>query len=211
MKASLEGQYLAKEWLWQRRRTSGGVACLSGSQVSVGELWFSGAPRTRRFALHLATGDCIFYTNETQTELRLMFRRFSLGRELKYSTHGRIRSRVIMKKLSAALVAEPKEQTRTRSRRSPKKKRQPKYNVILWDDNDHTYEYVIHLLTDIFGYAKEKGFQIAETVDNSGKAICLTTTREHAELKRDQIHAFGKDDRLARCAGSMWATIEPVE
>ena len=41
------------------------------------------------------------------------------------------------------------------------------------------------------------------------KAICLTTTREHAELKADQIHAYGKDDLIAGCKGSMSSTIEP--
>jgi len=30
-------------------------------------------------------------------------------------------------------------------------------------------------------------------VDTQGKVIVFTTTKEHAELKRDQIHAFGKD------------------
>jgi ATP-dependent Clp protease adaptor protein ClpS len=37
----------------------------------------------------------------------------------------------------------------------------------------------------------------------------LTTTKEHAELKRDQIHAYGRDGLIERCKGSMWATIEP--
>jgi ATP-dependent Clp protease adaptor protein ClpS len=32
---------------------------------------------------------------------------------------------------------------------------------------------------------------------------------EHAELKRDQIHAYGKDPRMERCKGSMSAIIEP--
>ena len=50
---------------------------------------------------------------------------------------------------------------------------------------------------------------MAEEVDSRGRAIVLTTTREHAELKRDQIHAFGKDALIDDCAGSMSATIEP--
>jgi hypothetical protein len=32
---------------------------------------------------------------------------------------------------------------------------------------------------------------------------------EHAELKRDQIHAFGADRLIARSKGSMSASIEP--
>jgi len=50
--------------------------------------------------------------------------------------------------------------------------------------------------------------QLAEQVDTEGRAVVLTTTREHAELKRDQIHAYGKDAEIAECQGSMWATIE---
>ena len=39
---------------------------------------------------------------------------------------------------------------------------------------------------------------------------CPHCTRELAELKRDQIHAFGRDDLIEGCLGSMWATIEPA-
>jgi ATP-dependent Clp protease adaptor protein ClpS len=89
-----------------------------------------------------------------------------------------------------------------------KPKRQPRYHVVLWNDDDHTYEYVIAMLRRLFGIEPEKGFRIAEEVDQSGRAVVLTTTREHAELKRDQIHAFGADRLLARSKGSMSASIE---
>ncbi len=49
------------------------------------------------------------------------------------------------------------------------------------------------MLLELFGHPPEKGYQLAQEVDNSGRAILLTTTKEHAELKRDQIHAYGKD------------------
>ena len=115
-----------------------------------------------------------------------------------------------MAKETKSAVAVPNQTPATaperQSRRKPKK--QPRYHVILWDDNDHTYDYVIRMMRKVFGHTIEQGFQIAEAVDNSGRAICLTTTREHAELKRDQIHSFGKDDAIARCKGSMSSTIE---
>ncbi len=91
------------------------------------------------------------------------------------------------------------------------RKKQPRYQVILWDDDDHSFEYVIRMMRRLFGFPLEQGLQIAEEVDTRGRAICLTTTREHAELKRDQIHAFGRDRLIATCQGSMWATIEPVD
>ena len=97
----------------------------------------------------------------------------------------------------------------TKPRGDQKPRRQPRYHVILWDDNDHTYDYVIAMMQRLFGHPLERGMQIAKEVDARGRAICLTTTKEHAELKCEQIHAFGKDSLIARCAGSMWATIEP--
>ncbi len=92
-----------------------------------------------------------------------------------------------------------------------KVRRQPPYNVILHDDDDHTFEYVITMLQQLFGYPREKGMQMAMEVHTTGRVIVLTTTREHAELKRDQIHAFGPDPYSSReCKGSMSASIEPA-
>lgn len=88
--------------------------------------------------------------------------------------------------------------------------RQPRYQVILWNDDDHTFDYVINMLKKLFGHPRPLGMQIARTVDKQGKAVCLTTTLEHAELKRDQIRAFGRDQLIAHCQGSMSATIQPV-
>ena len=88
-------------------------------------------------------------------------------------------------------------------------KRQPRYHVVLWDDDDHSYEYVVLMMKQVFGHTVERGFLIAKEVDSAGRAICLTTTKEHAELKRDQILAFGRDHLIERCKGSMSASIEP--
>jgi ATP-dependent Clp protease adaptor protein ClpS len=96
-------------------------------------------------------------------------------------------------------------------RTDPKTKRQPPYHVILWNDDDHSYEYVILMLMKVFGYPPEKGFGMAKEVDTQGRVIVMTTTLEHAELKRDQIHAYGKDDLVAGCKGSMRSTLEAAE
>ncbi len=118
-----------------------------------------------------------------------------------------------MSKSGQAAVAEPVVSTERRrkvdQRREPR--RQPRYQVILWDDDDHTYDYVIRMMQQLFGHTLERAYELACEVDSFGRAICLTTTREHAELKRDQIHAYGKDVMIARCQGSMYSTIEPVE
>ena len=115
-----------------------------------------------------------------------------------------------MKAASATAEPETTKEERAQADRSKNPKRQPRYHVVLWDDDDHTYDYVIRMLKDLFGFPVEKSYQLACDVDANGKVVCLTTTREHAELKRDQIHAFGKDQLIAKCAGSMSSTIEPV-
>lgn len=89
---------------------------------------------------------------------------------------------------------------------------QPRYHVILLNDDDHTYRYVIEMMMVVFSHPPEKGFLIAKEVDKAGRAICLTTTLEHAELKQEQVHAYGPDPYLGReCKGSMTAILEPAE
>jgi ATP-dependent Clp protease adaptor protein ClpS len=103
--------------------------------------------------------------------------------------------------LPAVPKAKPQEKTR----------RQPPYNVVLLDDDFHTFEYVITMLQQLFGHPREKGYQMAVEVHTTGRVIVLTTTKEHAELKRDQIHAFGADPLASReCKGSMSSIIEPA-
>lgn len=92
-----------------------------------------------------------------------------------------------------------------------KTKRQPPYHVILLNDDDHTYQYVIHMLQVLFGHPPETGFEMAREVDTKGRVIVDTTSLERAELKQDQIHAFGPDPLIPRCQGSMSAVIEPAE
>jgi ATP-dependent Clp protease adaptor protein ClpS len=97
----------------------------------------------------------------------------------------------------------------------PSKKRKPAqlppFHVILLNDDDHSFDYVIEMLSVLFAYPPEKGMTLAKEVDTEGRVIVLTTHKEMAELKRDQIHAYGVDPRVAVCKGSMSATIEPAE
>src|SRR5207247_11403203 len=104
-------------------------------------------------------------------------------------------------------VAEPEQKRKPKPRKKPPRQ-QPRYHVILWNDDDHSYDYVVEMMQKLFGHQPEKGYQIAKEVDSQGKAVCLTTTLEHAELKRDQIHAYGPDKRSDKSKGSMSASIE---
>jgi len=87
---------------------------------------------------------------------------------------------------------------------------QPLFNVVLIDDDEHTYDYVIEMLVKVFGRSVEESFELAREVDHQGRVIVETTHQERAELKRDQILGFGADPRLLRSHGSMGARIEPA-
>ena len=86
----------------------------------------------------------------------------------------------------------------------------PLYNVVLLDDDEHTYEYVIEMLQKLFAFSKTDAFQHAVEVDSTGRTIVMTCELAQAEFGRDQIHAFGADPRMPQSKGSMSAIVEPV-
>ena len=100
--------------------------------------------------------------------------------------------------------------TRPREKKVQKLEGLPPYDVILLDDDDHSFEYVVRMLKTLFGHPLEKGYRMAMEVHTTGRVVVATTNLEQAELKRDQIHAFGPDPLVPRCKGSMSATVEPA-
>ena len=85
------------------------------------------------------------------------------------------------------------------------------YNVVLLDDDDHTYDYVIEMLMNIFGHSIQESYLMACEVDFKGRVIVCTTSKDDAEKKKEEILNFGPDYRLSRSTGSMNAIIEPAE
>ena len=106
-------------------------------------------------------------------------------------------------------VAEPQVKVKPGTRPVPKLL--PPFNVVLLDDDDHTYDYVIEMLGVVFTYDIERAFSMAKEVDKAGRVIVLTTYKEFAELKCEQILAYGADPRLSRSNGSMRAIVEPAD
>jgi ATP-dependent Clp protease adaptor protein ClpS len=85
------------------------------------------------------------------------------------------------------------------------------YHVILLNDEDHTYDYVIEMLMEIFEMDEDKAYQHTVEVDTKGHSRLATLPLSKAEIKRDQIHNYGADPRLARSRGGMAALLEPAE
>ena len=87
---------------------------------------------------------------------------------------------------------------------------EPLYHVVLLDDDDHTYDYVVEMLVKIFRLTETVAFRHAVEVDTEGRTVVLTCPLEEAQRKRDEIHAYGADPRLERSKGPMSAIIEPA-
>jgi len=85
------------------------------------------------------------------------------------------------------------------------------WNVVLLDDDEHSYEYVITLAQELFAHPLERAYQIAKTVDADGRAVLKTTHRELAELKREQVIGFGRDLLISSSTGPMRVVLEPAE
>jgi ATP-dependent Clp protease adaptor protein ClpS len=69
---------------------------------------------------------------------------------------------VIISGVAVAAVGLEEETVQRREAKDDKKpKKQPPYHVILWNDDDHTYQYVVAMLQKLFGHPVEKGYSMA--------------------------------------------------
>lgn len=84
------------------------------------------------------------------------------------------------------------------------------FHVVLLDDDEHTYDYVIEMLQKLFFLSLQLAFQHAVEVDTTGRTIVMTCERLQAEFARDQIHAYGADPRMPKSKGSMSAIVVPA-
>jgi len=85
------------------------------------------------------------------------------------------------------------------------------HHVILLNDEDHTYDYVIEMLIAVFDVSEARAYEHTVEVDTKGHSRIVTLPLKQAEEKRDLVHAFGPDPRLPRSLGSMAALLEPAD
>jgi len=115
-----------------------------------------------------------------------------------------------------AAVAEPIVTTQTAPRtksqadQSTQTRRQPPYNVVVLNDEEHTFEYVIDLLVKIFRHSMPTAEALTWQIHSAGRAVVYTTHKEKAELKRDQVLQWGPDPRMSISKGPLGCYIEPV-
>ena len=104
----------------------------------------------------------------------------------------------------------PKPSTAPETEILEREQKTPLFRVVLLDDNDHTYDYVIEMLQAIFIFTIDQAYRHAEEVDRRGRTVLITCELPQAEFARDQIRSYGPDWRLIRSKGSMSAIVEPA-
>jgi ATP-dependent Clp protease adaptor protein ClpS len=109
-----------------------------------------------------------------------------------------------MKSVTATPVLRPETEEFEQQRNSPL------YHVVLLDDDEHTYDYVVEMLQKLFLFPEHLAFQHAVEVDTSGRTIVITCELPQAEFARDQIQSYGADPRMPKSKGSMSAVLIPA-
>jgi ATP-dependent Clp protease adaptor protein ClpS len=92
-----------------------------------------------------------------------------------------------------------------------KSQKEKLYHVIILNDDEHTYDYVVEMLQNVFGFDLQTAIARTIEADTTGSSIVWTCGLTEAENKRDRIHAYGPDWRLPHSRGSVAALVEPAE
>lgn len=112
--------------------------------------------------------------------------------------------------LGGSTVVEPEVIPETETNQKTKDKQSPNYAVILFDDDSHSYAYVVEMMMTLFSMTAQQGFDIAYEVDHIGQSTVKICPLEDAKNALNQIINYGPDHRMENSTGSMGACIEPV-
>jgi len=82
------------------------------------------------------------------------------------------------------------------------------WKVVLYNDEDHTYDYVVSVLVAVCGMAKEQAFRCAVEVDLCGRTTVFYGSHEDCKNVAAKINSWGPDHRLLRSRGSMNSAVE---
>lgn len=84
------------------------------------------------------------------------------------------------------------------------------WKVVLFNDEEHTYDYVVEMLTQVCRLSRENAFRCAVEVDMTGRTIVFYGTRNVCEGTQAKITAYGPDHRLPQSMTSMNAEVQAL-
>lgn len=110
------------------------------------------------------------------------------------------------KELSEPEIAPP--DTEEEFETAPQAQTQHPCKVVLYNDEEHTYDYVVEMLTHASRLSRENAFRCAVEVDLTGRTIVHYGTREACAGVVARIAAYGPDHRLPQSMTSMNAEVQ---
>jgi ATP-dependent Clp protease adaptor protein ClpS len=105
-------------------------------------------------------------------------------------------------------VTRPKPGTEPEVETEPQTQLSEPCKVILFNDEEHTYDYVVEMLTHASRLSRENAFRCAVEVDLTGRTIVHYGPREECEGVVTRITAYGPDHRLPQSMTSMNAEVQ---
>lgn len=86
----------------------------------------------------------------------------------------------------------------------------PPYNLILENDDYHSFEFVMDVLQKALGYNQQRAFLLTHEAHTKGRAVVWTGSKEVAELKLEQIKSFHEIRTDGAKFGPLGCYIEPA-
>jgi ATP-dependent Clp protease adaptor protein ClpS len=82
------------------------------------------------------------------------------------------------------------------------------FKVVLFNDEEHTYDYVVEMLTGVCRLSRDNAFRCAVEVDLTGRTIVFYGPQNDCADACSKIMSYGPDHRLPQSMGSMNAEVQ---
>ena len=84
---------------------------------------------------------------------------------------------------------------------------QKNWRVVLYNDEEHTYDYVVEMLMEICRFSRNQAFRCAVEIDLTGKSAVFYGKKDDCEVVAAKIHGWGPDHRLLHSRTSMQCAV----
>jgi ATP-dependent Clp protease adaptor protein ClpS len=89
-----------------------------------------------------------------------------------------------------------------------KAKAQTNSKVVIYNDDTHTYDYVVEVLTKCCKLTKDQAFRCAVETDMTGRSMVFFGSKEKCEDVCNKILDYGPDHRMDKSMTSLDAAVE---
>jgi ATP-dependent Clp protease adaptor protein ClpS len=92
--------------------------------------------------------------------------------------------------MQTTTLEQPASERRHRADESRKPEKEPKFHVLLHNDDYNTFEHVIKILVSVLGVSALDAFMKAQEAHTTGQSIVFTGSLSQSELVKDKILGF---------------------